>query len=99
MPTVSGTATTATLGITRDLGEGNPDYLAVPVGQIIDAAVTANDIMATNGSMVSPEEFAYALNKYFAGGYTGVDPQPVGSARAVVLLVTSKLHTISNVRP
>ena len=74
-----GTATTATLGITRDLGEGNPDYLAVPVGQIIDAAVTANDIMATNGSMVSPEEFAYALNKYFAGGYTGVDPQPVGS--------------------
>ena len=74
-----GTATTATLGITRDLGEGNPDYLAVPVGQIIDAAVTANDIMATNGSMVSPEEFAYALNKYFAGGYTSVDPQPVGS--------------------
>ena len=38
-----GTATTATLGITRDLGEGNPDYLAVPVGQIIDAAVTANE--------------------------------------------------------
>ena len=73
------TATTATLGITRDLGEGNPDYLAVPVGQIIDAAVTANDIMATNGSMVSPEEFAYALNKYFAGGYAGVNPQPVGS--------------------
>ena len=74
-----GTATTATLGITRDLGEGNPDYLAVPVGQIIDAAVAADDIMATNGSMVSPEELAYALNKYFAGGYTGVTPQPIGS--------------------
>ena len=74
-----GTATTATLGVTRDLGEGNPDYLAVPVGQIIDAAVAANDIMVTNGSMVSPEELAYALNKYFAGGYTDVDPQPVGS--------------------
>ena len=73
-----GTATTATLGITRDLGEGNPDYLAVPVGEIIDAAVQANDIMATNGSMVSPEEFAYALNKYFAGGYPGVSQQPVG---------------------
>ena len=28
-----GTATSATLGITRDLGEGNPNYLAVPVGQ------------------------------------------------------------------
>lgn len=74
----AGTATTATLGITRDLGEGNPDYLAVPVGEIIDAAVTANDIMATNGSMVSPEEFAYALNKYFAGGYPGISQQPVG---------------------
>jgi len=74
-----GTTTTATLGITRDLGEGNPDYLAVPVGQIIDAAVTANDILATNASMVTPEELAYALNKYFAGGYAGVDPQPIGS--------------------
>ena len=75
-----GTATSATLGITRDLGEGNPDYLAVPVGQIIDAAVSANDIMATNGSMVAPEELAYALNKYFAGGYAAVNPQPVGNA-------------------
>ena len=75
-----GTATSATLGITRDLGEGNPDYLAVPVGQIIDAAVSANDIMTTNGSMVSPEELAYALNKYFAGGYAAVNPQPVGTA-------------------
>ena len=75
-----GTATSATLGITRDLGEGNPDYLAVPVGQIIDAAVSANDIMTTNGSMVAPEELAYALNKYFAGGYAAVNPQPVGTA-------------------
>ena len=75
-----GTTTAATLGITRDLGEGNPDYLAVPVGKIIKAAVDANDIMATNGSMVAPEELAYALNKYFAGGYSNVSPQPVGSA-------------------
>ena len=71
----------ATLGITRDLGEGNPDYLAVPVGEVIAAAIAADDIVpsGSDSTMVSPEELAYALNKYFAGGYPGITPQPEGS--------------------
>lgn len=69
----------ATLGITRDLGEGNPDFLAVPVGEIIQAAIAANDIVpsGSSSSMVTPEELAYALNKFFAGGYASVSPNPV----------------------
>ena len=37
----AGTATvsTASLGITRDLGEGNADFLSVPVGEIVAAAI------------------------------------------------------------
>ncbi len=77
----AGTATieTTSLGITRDLGEGNADFLSVPVGEIIAAAIAASDIVPTgsSSSMVSPEELAYALNKFFAGGYTSVAPNPV----------------------
>jgi flagellar hook-basal body protein len=77
----AGTATvsTASLGITRDLGEGNADFLSVPVGEIVAAAIAADDIVPTgsSSSMVSPEELAYALNKFFAGGYTSVAPNPV----------------------
>lgn len=77
----AGTATvgTASLGITRDLGEGNADFLSVPVGEIIAAAIAASDIVPTgsSSSMVSPEELAYALNKFFAGGYTSISPNPV----------------------
>ena len=63
------TITDAVLGITRDRGEDNADYLAVPVGAIIDAAVTAGDIVpsGSDNEMLNPEELAYALNKYFAG--------------------------------
>ena len=77
----AGTATvsTASLGITRDLGEGNADFLSVPVGEIIAAAIAADDIVpsGSSSSMVSPEELAYALNKFFAGGYASVSPNPV----------------------
>lgn len=77
----AGTATvgTADLGITRDLGEGNADFLSVPVGEIIAAAIAADDIVPTgsSSSMVSPEEIAYALNKFFGGGYPTVTPNPV----------------------
>lgn len=76
-----GTATvgTSTLGITRDLGQGNDDFLSVPVGEIIAEAILADDIVpsGSSSSMVSPEEFAYALNKFFAGGYASVSPNPV----------------------
>jgi flagellar hook-basal body protein len=68
----SGAATTATLDITRDLGQANADFLAVPVGDIIAAAITAKDIVVTGDAttpMITPEELAYAMNKYFAGGY------------------------------
>jgi flagellar hook-basal body protein len=70
--TADPTATTTTLDITRDLGEANADILQVPVGDIIAAAVAAEDIVPTgsiDNPMVSPEELAYAMNKYFAGGY------------------------------
>ena len=70
--TADPTATTETLDITRDLGEGNEDLLKVPVGEIIAAAVAAEDIVPTgsiDNPMISPEELAYAMNKFFAGGY------------------------------
>jgi flagellar hook-basal body protein len=70
----NGATTGATLDITRDLGEANADYLAVDVGAIIASAVTAGDIVpsgAATGPMISPEELAFAMNKYFAGGYNG----------------------------
>ena len=70
----SGISTGATLDITRDLGEANEDYLAVDVGAVIASAVTAGDIVpsgAATGPMISPEELAFAMNKYFAGGYNG----------------------------
>ena len=70
----SGVSTGATLDITRDLGEANEDYLAVDVGAVIASAVTAGDIVpsgAATGPMISPEELAFAMNKYFAGGYNG----------------------------
>jgi flagellar hook-basal body protein len=70
----SGATTGATLDITRDLGEANADYLAVDVGAVIASAVTAGDIVpsgAATGPMISPEELAFAMNKYFAGGYNG----------------------------
>jgi len=70
----SGATTGVTLDITRDLGEANADYLAVDVGAVIASAVTAGDIVpsgAATGPMISPEELAFAMNKYFAGGYNG----------------------------
>ena len=73
------TISDAVLGITRDRGEDNADYLAVPIGAIIDAAVTAGDIVpsGSDNEMLNPEELAYALNKYFAGeSYLDVVPQP-----------------------
>ncbi|MCH1610311.1 MAG: flagellar hook-basal body complex protein, partial [Luminiphilus sp.] len=79
-----------TLDITRDLSEGNEDLLRVPVGEIIAAAVAAEDIVPTgsiDNPMISPEELAYAMNKFFAGGYeadvttgvTYVNNLPVGA--------------------
>ncbi|MEK9878000.1 MAG: flagellar biosynthesis protein FlgE, partial [Betaproteobacteria bacterium] len=68
----SGATTDATLDITRDLGEANADFLAVNVGEIIEFAVAAGDVVPTGDAttpMVSPEELAFAMNKYFAGGY------------------------------
>ena len=66
------TATSVTLDITRDLGEANEDILQVAVGDVIALAVAAEDIVTTgsiDNPMVSPEELAFAMNKYFAGGY------------------------------
>jgi len=68
----SGATTDATLDITRDLGEANADFLAVNVGEIIELAVAAGDVVTTGEAttpMVSPEELAFAMNKYFGGGY------------------------------
>ena len=64
-------STGVTLDITRDLGESNQSFLQVDVGDIIGDAIAAGDVVMSgdNGTMISPEEFAYALNKYFAGGY------------------------------
>ena len=64
-------STDVTLDITRDLGESNQSFLQVDVGDVIGAAIAAGDIVMSgdDGTMVSPEEFAYAMNKYFAGGY------------------------------
>ncbi|MEL0008082.1 MAG: flagellar basal body FlgE domain-containing protein, partial [Luminiphilus sp.] len=76
----SGATTDATLDITRDLGEANADFLAVNVGEIIEFAVAAGDVVPTGDAttpMVSPEELAFAMNKYFAGGYDTDDDSDV----------------------
>ena len=70
----AGTSTAATLDITRDLNDSNESFLQIDVGAIIAAAVTAGDVEMTgqDGEMLSPEEFAYALNQYFSGSYAGL---------------------------
>jgi len=68
---------TATLDITRDYGESNESFLAVPVGKIIAAAIQQKDIVLSGDAakpMVMPEELATAMNKYFAGGYASATP-------------------------
>ncbi len=73
----SGAATAATLDITRDYGEANESYLAVPVGQVIAAAIQQGDIVPSGDAatpMIMPEELALAMNKYFAGGYAAATP-------------------------
>jgi len=72
-----GAATTVTLDITRDLGEGNEDSLSIPVGAILAAASAGEnpDIVMTGTAtqpMVTPEELAIAINKFFAGEYAGI---------------------------
>ena len=66
-----GVTTGFTLDITRDLGESSQSTLQVDVGEVLILAMKAGDIVMTgdNYDMVSPEELAFALNKYFAGGY------------------------------
>ena len=78
-------STGVTLDITRDLGESNQSFLQVDVGDVIGAAIAAGDIVMSgdDGQMVSPEEFAYAMNKYFASGYdldgNGTNDTPTGA--------------------
>jgi flagellar hook-basal body protein len=66
-----GQSTGFTLDITRDLGESSQSTLQVNVGDVLILAMKAGDIVMTgdNYDMVPPEELAFALNKYFAGGY------------------------------
>jgi flagellar hook-basal body protein len=78
-------STGVTLDITRDLGESNQSFLQVDVGDVIGAAIAAGDIVMSgdDGQMVSPEEFAYAMNKYFSSGYdldgNGTNDTPTGA--------------------
>ncbi|MDA0650723.1 MAG: flagellar hook-basal body complex protein [Proteobacteria bacterium] len=67
----------ATLDITRDYGEANESFLAVPVGNVIAAAIQQGDIVPTGDAatpMIMPEELALAMNKYFAGDYAAATP-------------------------
>ena len=66
-----GTSTNKTLDITRDLGESSQSTLQVNVGSVLILAIKAGDIVMSGDDkeMVSPEELAFALNKYFAGKY------------------------------
>ena len=66
-----GVTTGVTLDITRDLGETNQSELQVDVGAVLIAAQKAGDIVLSGDdfTMVSPEELAFAMNKYFAAGY------------------------------
>ena len=64
-----------TLDITRDLGQGNASFLKVPIGEVVAAAVTAKDITlkgTVSQPQITPEELAIAMNKFFAGSYTGL---------------------------
>ena len=63
-----GVTTGKTLDITRDLGEANQSELQVNVGTVLILAQKAGDVVLTN-NMISPEELAFAMNKYFAGNY------------------------------
>ena len=83
-----GVTTGKTLDITRDLGQSNQSELQVNVGAVLIAAAKAGDIAFTGSAntMLSPEELAFAMNKYFAGDYdmgapSGVDAadHPVGA--------------------
>ncbi|MDG2461195.1 MAG: flagellar hook-basal body complex protein [Luminiphilus sp.] len=83
-----GVTTGKTLDITRDLGQSNQSELQVNVGAVLIAAAKAGDIVFTGSAntMLSPEELAFAMNKYFAGDYdmgapSGVDAadHPVGA--------------------
>ncbi len=77
-----------TLDITRDLGEANQSELRVPIADVLIAAQKAGDVVLTNGTMISPEELAFAMNKYFAGNYdmdgggVGASDHPVGAGDA-----------------
>jgi len=64
-------STGVVLDITRDLNDTNQDRLSVDIGAVLVAAIDAGDIVMSgdDGEMVSPEEFAYALNQYFKGEY------------------------------
>ena len=65
----------ANLDITRDLGESTADFMSVPIGAVLAAAVAAGDIVTTgtvDNPMIMPEELAIAMNKFFAGDYAGI---------------------------
>jgi len=71
------TVAAATLDITRDYGEANESFLAVPVGNVIAAAIQQGDIVPSGDAatpMIMPEELALAMNKYFAGDYAAATP-------------------------
>ncbi len=82
---VGGTSTNATLDFTRDWGENNQARLAVNVGKVIAAAVTEGDVRLTgdNFDMISPTDFAYAMNQYFAVQYNDTDGTLVPTSTAV----------------
>ena len=77
-------STDALLDITRDLGDTQQDRLSVDIGEILVSAAAAGDIVMSgdNGEMVSPEEFAYALNQYFQGEYAAFGPVEGASGRS-----------------
>ena len=73
--TAGGASTGVTLNLTRDYdqGDNNKITLAIDVGDVLNSAIAAGDIvMDPSDGMLDPEQLSTALNKYLKAGYGAI---------------------------